>query len=67
MRGKRICGRSLSGGPGTCHAWWEGCPAATRHCFQRFVHEQGGQATLAKAQEWERERDVARDPYPVLL
>lgn len=32
--GKR-CGRNVDAGPGTCFAWWDGCPAKVFDCYMR--------------------------------
>ena len=67
MTRTKICARDINAGPGTCKYWWEGCPEKASHCFSRFVTSNGGSIDLVKAQEWERARDIAVDPAPVLL
>jgi hypothetical protein len=64
---RRVCGRSLEAGPGSCHSWWESCPATTRHCFMRFVRENGGTIDRAKAEEWDRARLADVEPEPTML
>lgn len=71
-RAKRICGRSLSAGPGSCNAWWDSCPHSVGHCFMRFIQERtgrdyGGSIDMETAKEWEAARDRAVDPEPSLL
>lgn len=71
-RRKRICGRSLQAGPGSCNAWWDSCPDSVSHCFIRFIQERAGQTygasiDLDVAKEWELERDRAVDPEPSLI
>ena len=58
-RKKRICGRSLNLGPGSCYSWWDGCPKSVEHCFQRWVSANGGRATREEAEEWHAEREKA--------
>lgn len=53
----RVCGRSLSAGPGSCNAWWDGCPSNVKHCFQRWVVSNGGAATMEQAEQWHSERE----------
>lgn len=63
----RTCGRDIAAGPGSCHSWWDGCPAKVRHCFMRFISENGGTIDMAKAEQWAKARDVAVEPEPKLL
>lgn len=67
MSSRRICGRALDAGPGSCAAWWESCPDKVAHCFMRYVRERGGQIDLEVARGWEAERDKALEPQRKLL
>jgi hypothetical protein len=66
MSRKRICARSLDGGPGTCWHWWDGCPKGVEHCFVRFIRhvtgqQFGGKIDRAAAEGWQARRDAARN------
>lgn len=63
----RICSRSIAAGPGSCHYWWDSCPAMVRHCFMRALLVNGGEIDMAKAQEWAKTRDAHVEPEPKLL
>lgn len=71
MSRKRICGRRLDAGPGSCWHWWDSCPTSAQHCFMRFIRERsefadGGGIDLETARQWERKRDKAIEPQPGL-
>lgn len=64
-RGK-ICARQLTAGPGSCSYWWGTCPRDVKHCFMRFVRENGAadsrgtkSITADQAAEWDRQRGLA--------
>lgn len=59
---KAICARDINAGPGTCHYWWDICPAKIAHCFNQFVRENGGTIDMAKAEDWAAARDKALEP-----
>jgi len=64
---KKICGRAITAGPGSCWYWWEGCPQSVRHCFNRFIRESGGEIDRSQAEDWDRQRTALREPEPKLL
>ncbi len=65
-RGK-ICARQITAGPGSCGYWFDSCPSAVRHCFQRHLRANGGQIDMAAAERWAKVRDGAVEPEPKLL
>jgi hypothetical protein len=61
-----VCGRALTAGPGSCNAWWNGCPDNTRHCFNRYIREHGGTIDMEQAEAWDKIRAATVDPAPEL-
>jgi hypothetical protein len=67
MMRRKICARSITAGPGSCAYWWESCPDAVRHCFNRHIRSKGGTVDQAGGESWAAERDAAIEPQRVLL